>query len=354
MQLNKLMAQTIEALEKMEEEPLRKFWADCRDLCNQRDQPRRLWNEADERDSEYYHLRMMQAVALVILLGKWQMGTFSMSDVRGAALEYFERANQAPLNGQQPRRFLEFLLSFKRAYPALENELDELLLDIVDRYPDLGQHNFQPDPQWYRDFFGFAMGLRHRSKVYMHGEPVPHYQLAEKMKDLYYDSLAGLLEELASGIDDDAEADRGRGRPRLASALEESAAHLRRASESLQQAWAYCEPHVDKIRKAYGMEHIFDTEEVRKARIGQRVHSYMLTLRMHGETADEPVHLLSLLEGMDYHSELAKDPDFEAFIDALIGALEIWSDQGAAEIERELNALIQRDVWSCDENMAAP
>ena len=42
MQLNKLMAQTIEALEKMEEEPLRKFWADCRDLCNQQGRPRRL------------------------------------------------------------------------------------------------------------------------------------------------------------------------------------------------------------------------------------------------------------------------------------------------------------------------
>lgn len=344
------MSITIEHLTGMEEEPLRQLWADMRDFCNQLDQPRRLWNEKDARDDTYYHLRMMQAAALLILLGKWKWTTFSMSDVRSTAMEYFERANLAPLNGDEPRRFLEFLLEFKSEFEFLENSVDGLLIEIVDHCPDLGRHNFQNDPRWYDSFVRFAKGLRHRSVVYVQGSPVYRYELVEKMKDLYYDALAELVEDLANEISEDAEADRGRGRVKLATALEESVDHLKNAAKSLQRAWDHCRPHTDLTRKQYQVEHIFDPDVVRKWKIRQFVHSYMLTLRMHGETADEEPHYLSLLKGMEYHKKLAKDPDFEAMIDALIDALEIWTAKEAPEIERELNALIGRDVWSCTEN----
>ena len=344
------MSITIEHLTGMEEEPLRQLWAELRDHCNLLDQPRRLWNETDARDATYYHLRMKQAMALLILLGKWKWTTYSMSDVWSRAMEYFERANQAPLNGDEPRRFLECLLAFKSEYEFLENRVDELLTNIVDHCPDLGSHNFQNDCWWYDSFVRFAKGLRHRSKVYVRGEPVPRYELVGKMKDLYYDVLAELVEDLACEIRKDAEADRGRGRIKLATALEESVGHLQNAAKSLHRAWDHCRPHTDLTRKQYQVEHIFDSEVVRKWKIRQFVHSSMLTLRMHGEYADEEPHYLSLLAGMEYRKKLAKDPDFEVMIDALIGALELLTDKGAAEIERDINALIGRDIWSCDEN----
>jgi len=338
------MSITIDHLTEMEEEPLRQMWADIRDFCNLLDQPRRLWDEPDTRDDAYYHLRMMQALAVLILLGKWKWTTFSMSGARSTAMEYFERANQAPLNGDEPRHFLEYLLAFKSEYAFLENSVDELLLKIVDHCPDLGRHNFKNDSGWYGSFVRFAKGLRHRSQVYAQGSPVPRCELVEKMKDLYYDALAELVDDLACEISEDAEADRGRGRVKLATALEESVGHLQNAAKSLQRAWNHCRPHTDLTRKQYQAEHIFDPEVVKKLKVRQFVHSYMLTLRMHGETADEEPHYLSLLKGMEYRKELAKDPDFEVMIDALIDALELWTDKEAAEIERELNAMIGREV----------
>jgi hypothetical protein len=339
------MSLTIGDLEAKDEPELRQNWAEIRDFCNDIDRPRSLWRKEDVRDGDYYHLRMLQAIALLILLGKWKWQSFSMSDAAGPMLEYFKRANQAPLNGNEPRQFLEYLLAFKRENGALENDIDSLLTKIVDSCPDLGKHNFRDDPEWYAYFRRFAKGLLHRSEVYFHGKPIDNFVLAGKLKDLYYDELARLLDRLAWGINADAASDGERGRRMLSEALHEAADHLKNASESLNRAWSHCRPYVDLERKRCGLEHVFDAEEVKAAQIGQFVRSYLLTMRMHGES-DPDSHYLSLLEGYNYHEQLASDPNYEAKIDALIEGLELMTGEEVTVLEREINSLIGRDVWT--------
>lgn len=335
---------SLDQLTRIRDEPLRKLWSETRDYCNRWDRPRSLWKAENTRNNRYYRLRRLEAAALLLLLGRGYVKRFSMADVAPPVMEYFAQANRSRLNDGEPRELLEFLLTFKQEYPAMENDVDSLLTRIVDHYPDLCQHNFQEDPQWFRYFFGFAKGLRHRSQVYAHGKVVPQYQLVGKMKDLYYDSLAELLESLAQGLEKDGEADRGRKRIKLAKALETSAGHLREAAASLNEAWRYCEPYVDQVRKNNQLEHVFDPEVVRNTRISHWVHGYMLSLRMQGETSAQSIDPLCFLAGKNYAQELEQDPDFEGMIAALIPALSLWTGQEESELETAINILIQRDV----------
>lgn len=299
-----------------------------------------------QRDGCYYHLRMKEAWVLLTLIGQhdWQGRPNAISDVRVAVLDYFERANQGELNGAEPREYLEFLLGFKKQHTALENDIDRLLLKLVDEHPHIGQHNFKDCPEWWAKFRRFAKGLRHRSEVFVNGKAVDELALAERTKDLYYDTLGNFLVHLASGIERDGEKDQARGHHQLAAALQEAQQHLRQASQALYTAWKHCEPHVDLQRKYGRLEHVFDEEDVKAARVGQFVRSYFLTLRMHGES-DADTHNLSLLEGTSYAKEVAKDRYYEAKICALIDTFEDLWGEDAAELEKELNALIGRDVW---------
>lgn len=131
-------------------------------------------------------------------------------------MDYFERANQCELNGNEPREFLEFLLAFKKQHTVLENDIDRLLLKVVDEYPHIGQHNFIDCPEWWLKFRRFAKGLRHRSEVFVNGKAVDELLLADNIKDLYHDSLGNFLVHLASGIERDGEKDQARGRHQLA------------------------------------------------------------------------------------------------------------------------------------------
>lgn len=347
MNVEHLLSLTIPDLEGMAESALGQHYPALRDICNALNQHKNLWGQEDVRRTNYYHLRMMQSIALLLLLGKgggkWL--AYSIWDVRGTVLDYFDGTNRGALNGGEARRFLEYLLTFKRQHDFLENDLDTLLTDIVDDYPDLGPHNFTNDTAWFTGFRRFAKGLRHRSAVYAHGKPIGHFTLANKMKDLYYDELARLIDRLSAGIAEDAQKDGKRGRKKLSAALNEARVHLDKATAALNEAWSHCHPYVDQERKRGGLEHIFDTEEVKANRIGQFVHSYLLTLRMHGES-DADTHYLSLLDGYNYREALASDPWFEAKIDALIAGLELIRGEEMPIIERELNARIGRDVWT--------
>ncbi len=71
-----------------------------------------------------------------------------------------------------------------------------------------------------------------------------HDQLAEDLGNLYYDALAEFLALFAAKIARDAEADRGRGRPKLAGELGACAEHLDAAARHIQAAWDICQPHV--------------------------------------------------------------------------------------------------------------
>lgn len=347
MNLELLLSLKITDLEAMAELELGQHYVALRDFCIEFDLPRSLWRKEDVRDSNYYQLRMMQSIALLLLLckgnGKWK--GYSIWDVKGTVLEYFEGANRSALKVGEPRRLLEYLLAYKRQHDFLENDIDTLLTEIVDRYPDLGPHNFTNDTAWFAEFRRFAKGLRHRSEVYAHGKPIGHFTLADKMKDLYYDELALLIHRLSAGIAKDAHQDGERGRKKLSAALNEACAHLDKATAALSEAWSHCRPYIDQERKRGGLEHIFDVEEVKASRIGQFVRSYLLTLRMHGES-DAETHYLSLLKGYNYYESLASDPWFEAKIDALISGLELITGEEMPVIERELNARIGRDVWT--------
>jgi len=72
----------------------------------------------------------------------------------------------------------------------------------------------------------------------------PHEQLAEDLGNLYYDALAEFLIVFAAKMARDSEADRSRGRPRLAAELDACDQHLDAAARHIRAAWDICAPHV--------------------------------------------------------------------------------------------------------------
>jgi hypothetical protein len=82
----------------------------------------------------------------------------------------------------------------------------------------------------------------------LHREDIGGYrgslaELAGEVGDLRYDALAGFLRALAKKLGADGAADEGRGRPRLAAALEDGAAGLVAAAAAIDRAWAISSPH---------------------------------------------------------------------------------------------------------------
>lgn len=84
--------------------------------------------------------------------------------------------------------------------------------------------------------------MKHTSQV-THFEG-SHQQLAEEIGNLYYDSLAELFKRLGEKLKRDADADYGRGRPKLSKELAEAADHMYLASENISAAWQICKPHI--------------------------------------------------------------------------------------------------------------
>jgi hypothetical protein len=83
----------------------------------------------------------------------------------------------------------------------------------------------------------------------VHREDVGGYrgslaELAGEVGDLRYDALAGFLRALADKLGADSAADAGRGRPRLAAALQDGAAGLVAAAAAIDRAWAISAPHM--------------------------------------------------------------------------------------------------------------
>jgi len=76
--------------------------------------------------------------------------------------------------------------------------------------------------------------------------------LAERIGDLYYDSLADFLTELSLKLHRDGLADGKRGRVKLANELEQSAIHLAEAAKHIAVAWDICVPHVKQWKAEHG------------------------------------------------------------------------------------------------------
>ena len=86
--------------------------------------------------------------------------------------------------------------------------------------------------------------MKHTKRVKHY--PEGHEGLAENLGDLYYDSLADFLKILAEKIHQDGEADRKRGRPRLAAELLACSDRLQEAAAHIDAAWTICKPYMDK------------------------------------------------------------------------------------------------------------
>ncbi|MEM7369438.1 MAG: hypothetical protein AAF587_12620 [Bacteroidota bacterium] len=69
--------------------------------------------------------------------------------------------------------------------------------------------------------------------------------LATELGDLRYDSLAEFLELLSAKLQQDALADAGRNRTKLAHRLQQASENMAAASRDIQEAWAICEPFMD-------------------------------------------------------------------------------------------------------------
>jgi len=74
--------------------------------------------------------------------------------------------------------------------------------------------------------------------------------LARSLSSLRYDALVDYLFELSDALEDDALADKNRGREKLFDALYAAAHRLKRVAEDVNDAWKICEPHmIDEEKK---------------------------------------------------------------------------------------------------------
>ena len=81
------------------------------------------------------------------------------------------------------------------------------------------------------------------------GIALTHAEIAQRMGDLYYDSLADFLNELSQKIKNDADADNQRNRLKLSQELYSSADLLANAAVHIQKAWGICEPFMQDEQK---------------------------------------------------------------------------------------------------------
>ena len=84
--------------------------------------------------------------------------------------------------------------------------------------------------------------MKHTKKVKNYSES--HETLAESIGDLYYDSLADFLLLLADKMHRDGEADKDRGRVKLAKELFACSRKLQEAAKHIDIAWDICKPYV--------------------------------------------------------------------------------------------------------------
>ena len=71
-------------------------------------------------------------------------------------------------------------------------------------------------------------------------------ELAEALGNMRYDAIGEFFDELSSEISHQATADKRRKRDKLSQQLYNVTEHLNNASDSMNQAWIICEPHMEK------------------------------------------------------------------------------------------------------------
>jgi hypothetical protein len=84
--------------------------------------------------------------------------------------------------------------------------------------------------------------MRHRETISGYNDVS---ELVVDVADLRYDAVAAFLRALAGKLRADGAADLARGRPRLATQLDEAADHMVAAAEAISRAGSICKPHME-------------------------------------------------------------------------------------------------------------
>ena len=122
-------------------------------------------SSGNPKDSRYYSAMYEADRRLIILLGERGYGVFSMADTRMCT--YFEAAGRGLISGDEPRRFLEFLLEAKQ-YTIIEYKIDRELIQIIDDNPDLKMQCFSKsdeDQAFFDSVAAFVERARYRSEI---------------------------------------------------------------------------------------------------------------------------------------------------------------------------------------------
>ncbi|WP_366519976.1 YqiA/YcfP family alpha/beta fold hydrolase [Sulfuricurvum sp.] len=116
-----------------------------------------------------------------------------------------------------------------------------------------GSHSFEGIERHFesiREFFAVGNYFKHTMKV--KGVGFKLSELANRTGDLYYDSLSSFLTYLSWKLDKDAQADRERGRKKLALLLHETAQQIKKSSGTMRDAFNIVKPHIYKWEIDHG------------------------------------------------------------------------------------------------------
>lgn len=101
-----------------------------------------------------------------------------------------------------------------------------------------------------RAFFAIGNQFKHTLKV--KGVGLELDVLADRMSDLYYDSLSSFLTYFSWKLEKDAQADRERGREKLALLLHETAQQIQNSAKVMRDAFYVVKPHIHKWEIDHG------------------------------------------------------------------------------------------------------
>jgi predicted esterase YcpF (UPF0227 family) len=147
-------------------------------------------------------------------------------------------------------------VAYQRNFKLLLQKGDELLdyKEALKRLPNAfstveegGSHSFDGIERYFeeiRAFFAVGNHFKHTCKV--KGVGLELDELANRIGDLYYDSLSSFLHLLSWKLDRDAQADKARGRKKLATSLLETSRDLKKSAESIGTAVGIVNPYIFK------------------------------------------------------------------------------------------------------------
>lgn len=201
----------------------------------------------------YYtlHLSHMDEVQKAVLINPSVKPRVTLENLLGDAPNFYDESSFS-----WKREHLEMLKRYGGQKPCLEKlmlftQKGDELLDYSQAVTKLqgckiiieegGSHSFEGIERHFetiREFFAAGEHFKHTTTV--KGVGLDNKELANRVGDLYYDNLTEFLEFLSQKIALDANADRNRGRKRLADALDESAKYLAKSAKHISEAWEIC------------------------------------------------------------------------------------------------------------------